>query len=117
MKTFYINQQTRDYELDSQNRFKMIDGDDAIMQGIWLNLTTNLGEYFFDEEKGLERGAIIGQKFNEERTIQLITDAILQHEMVDIVEDVTVKKEGRRLIVHYIARKIDETTLEGVALV
>ena len=117
MKTFYINQETGDFELDSQNRFKMVEGDDAILQGIWMNLTTNLGEYFLNREKGLDRYAILGEKYNEERTIQLVTDSILQHDLVEMVEDITIEKVGRKLNVKFVARKVDDSVLEGVALV
>ena len=115
MRTFYINPETGDFEMDERNQLKMVEGDDAIIQAIWVTITTNLGEYFLNRDMGMDRFAILGDKFNEERTMQEVTDAILQNEMVESVEDIKVMKDGRKIYISFVVRKVDGDLLEGGA--
>lgn len=116
MKTFYINQETGDYELDEKRQLKMVEGDDAIRQGLWVLLSTNLGEYFLNREMGFDRFEILGKKYNEDVTIQEVTNTILQHDLIESVEAITIFKDGRKMKVEFVALKVDGEPLEGVMM-
>lgn len=115
MRTIYINPNTGDFELDGQNSLKMVEGDDAIRQGIWMILTTNLGEWDLEPDLGFARFNILGHKFNEDEAVSELTAAILQNEHVSAVEDVQMDfdRQARKLTINYRAIKSAGGEIEG----
>lgn len=52
--------------LIENNEISIITGDDLLQQKVWLILRTNLKEWFFDWEQGIDFSNLIGKKTNEE---------------------------------------------------
>lgn len=115
MKSIYINQGTGDIEFDGQNRLKMIDEDDEIMQGIWIIITTNLGEWFLNNRFGFARFNILGHKFDEANAVDELHAAVLQHDKIETVEDVSLEynPSTRKLKIKYKCIKTNGEVIEG----
>lgn len=117
MKTFYINPATGDMEFDGQKRLKMVSEDDEIIQGVWLILSTNIDEWELNPDLGFARFKILGQVYDEETAIDELNAAILQHDRIASVENVTLDydRPARKLSVTFTAVKTNGETIEGVA--
>lgn len=116
MKTLYINPSTNDIEFNGSNSLKMVDGDDAFMQGIRIILRTNLGEWFLNLESGFARFNILGHKFDEEQAVEEVYAAILQNTEVQSVENVTAEfdRPNRKIIINYEVVRINGALVQGV---
>ncbi len=119
MKSIYINPNTGDFEFDGQKRLKMISDDEEIMQGIWMIITTNVGEWFLNDQFGFARFRILGQKFDEADAVDELNAAILQHDKIAAVEDVVLdyNRTTRKLKINYVCRKENGEIIEGAGII
>lgn len=115
MKSFYINPSSNDIEFDGQNSIKMIDGNDEIIQGVRIIITTNIKEWFLNPDFGFDRFSILGNKHDQERATDALYKAILQHEKVAMVDNVSfeVEREKRKLKINFSFTTIDGDVIEG----
>lgn len=119
MKTFYIDPITNDIVLDGSNSFKMVEGDEELIQRVILTITTNLGEWFLNVGYGFRRSVAQGKRRNLDEITEELYAAILQVNGVEIVEDVQInfKQKERTLSVDFTFRKSTGDLLRGVASV
>lgn len=93
MKTFYVNPNTGDIEIDNLNNIKMIEGSGEVKQRTELSLKTNKGEWVFNLDFGISWLDYFNNRISQEKLIQEITrtlqddDAIEDIDYVNIVED------------------------------
>ena len=102
-----------DLVLDNQHNITMVSDNDEILQCVEEILKTNAGEWFLDDAVGFARFEVLGNKFNEESTIDALSEAILQESRVDSLENLTVNfdRKTRKLSVSF---EIIKTTGETV---
>jgi phage baseplate assembly protein W len=108
-----------DIMLDGQNNLALVEGDDEFIQSIQEILSTNAGEWFLNDEQGLRRYEILGQKYNHDEAIDLISEAIFQHDDVDRIEklELDFNRKERKLSVKFeIIKKTGETVEGGVEI-
>lgn len=115
MRTFYINPATNDLELDGSNNFKMVEGDEEILQSVRLTIQTNINEWFLNPDFGFDRYMIQGKKIDEDLATDAIYEAILQDDRIEIVDDLTFNFDHstRKLKIEFKFTKVDGDTLEG----
>ena len=83
-----LKMENGDFVFDGQNNLALVSDEDEFLQSIGEILRTNTGEWFLNEDHGLSRYEILGNKYNETDASDLITEAIFQHEDVDRVEKI-----------------------------
>lgn len=88
MKSFYLNPLTNDVELDGSNNLRMVEGDDELIQSVWMVVSTNLEEWFLNIDHGFKRKIVLGKNVNFEAVTEELYAAILQDERVSSVEDI-----------------------------
>lgn len=106
-----------DIVLDGQNDISLVHDDDEFIQTIAEILSTNTGEWFLNEEHGLRRYEILSQKYNSDNAIDLVSEAIFQHEDVDRIEKIELDfdRKTRKLSVKFeIIKKTGEVFAGGV---
>lgn len=117
MKSFLLTDKGQ-FLFDGQNALVMVSEDDELMQCVQQIITTNLGEWFLNPNIGWDRFNTLGQKPNEERTINDLIEAIITGEpRIAAVEEVVLiyDRPGRHLVIQYTVVKNDGTELEGEA--
>ncbi len=93
----------------SGGSFLYVEGDIELAQSVENVLATAKGEWFLDEDHGLERDAILGKQFNESEATDAIIEAVTQEERIASVEDIryAFDKVTRTLSVSMQLRKDD----------
>lgn len=111
MRTLQMSQ--GDLVLEKGN-LAIVEGDDELNQSTAHGLRTALGEWFLDEEFGLDRDALLGKGFNENEATDAIVECVTQDPRIARVESITYtfNKTTRTLSVFMRIVKQDETTLE-----
>lgn len=94
--------------------FATVEGDNDLTQSVEHTLRTAKGEWFLDEEHGLERDAILGKFLNEEEATDAIIEAVTQDDRIASVEGIayTFDKATRTIGVTMTLRKADDTTID-----
>src|SRR5574342_273472 len=108
-----------DIVLDGQNNISLIYDDDEFVQSLREILSTNAGEWFLNDEHGLRRFDILGQKFVQNEAIDIVSEAIFQHEDVDRIEtlDLDFDRKIRKLTVKFeVVKKTGETVAGEVEI-
>jgi phage baseplate assembly protein W len=104
-----------DIPLDGQNNLELVYDDDEFIQVIREILSTNAGEWFLDDEQGMRRFDILGQKFNHDDAIDIIGEAIFQHEDVERIDtiDIDFDRLNRKMTVKFTVVKKTGETVQG----
>jgi phage baseplate assembly protein W len=104
-----------DIPLDGQNNLALVYDEDEFIQSVAEILSTNAGEWFLNVENGLRRFDILGQKYNRDDSIDIISEAIFQHEDVDRIEsiDLDFDRLNRKLAVKFEVVKKTGETVQG----
>ncbi|MGG3846759.1 MULTISPECIES: DUF2634 domain-containing protein [Aeribacillus] len=94
----------------------MIEGDEELGQSLESVFQTRKGEWFLNENFGLDREPFLTKKFDELLAADAIAEAAAQEERIQQVENVSFKREGRSLKVDVTFVKSDGQSLqlEGV---
>lgn len=97
-----------------QGTFVTIDEDEELRQSTAEGLRTALGEWFLDEEFGLDREPITGKGFDQNESTDAIIECVTQDPRIERVENITFTfdRPARVLRVDMQLVKTDETTLE-----
>ncbi|MBL5768235.1 DUF2634 domain-containing protein [Heyndrickxia sporothermodurans] len=103
----------------TNGEIELVDGDDELKQNLEVILKTRLGEFFLDENIGLDRTNLLTKQFDEELAHYDIVEALMQEDRVKEVSEISfnLDKYKRILTVNLSVTKIDGTTieLEGVS--
>ena len=116
---FNFKMDAGDIVLNEQNNLEMVYDDDEFVQSIREILNTNAGEWFLNDEHGLRRYEILGQKFIQNEAVDLIREAIFQHDDVDRIENLELDfdRKNRKMSVKFeVVKKTDETVLGEVEI-
>lgn len=115
MKNLYINPMTNDIEMDSNKSFKMVEGDDELIQAVSITFKTAKGSWFLNPEHGFDRSVVQTKQYNETAVTDELFETALQNERVDHVNDITFDydKASRKLSVDFKFTKVNGETVEG----
>jgi len=89
----------------------MIDEDEEIAQCVRTILQTNKGEWFLNENFGLDRSPLLTKQFDEALAADAIAEAVAQEERIQRIENISFRREGRKLYVELTLVKSDGQTL------
>ncbi|WP_061567257.1 DUF2634 domain-containing protein [Geobacillus stearothermophilus] len=94
----------------------MVEGDEELAQSLQSVFQTNKGEWFLNENHGLDRTPFLTKKFDEALATDAIAEAAAQEERIQRVENVSFHREERSLTVDATFIKNDGQPLqmEGV---
>lgn len=104
-----------DIMLDGQNDIVLVYDDDEFVQSLQELLSTNTGEWFVNDEYGLRRYEILGQKYKYDDAVDVISEAIFQHEDVDRIESIVLDfdRKSRKMTVQFEVVKKTGDTVQG----
>lgn len=117
MKTFKIAD--GDLVFDASGNLEMVDGKDEIAQSVEMILTANKGEWFMNEEFGLDYSEIT-DKLKTKKDIEFaLREAIFQEERIEEVEfrRVDIDHARRKLIVDLEVRTVDNEVIRSEVIV
>ena len=94
----------------------MVEGDEELAQSLQTVFQTNKGEWFLNENHGLDRSPFLTKKFDEAMATDAIAEATVQEERVQRIENISFKREVRSLTVDatFIKEDGQPLQLEGV---
>ncbi|WP_369355616.1 DUF2634 domain-containing protein [Lysinibacillus capsici] len=104
MKNLYVNPATNDIELDGQNSFKMVEGDDELVQAVGITFKTAKGSWFLNPKgHGFDRTTVQAKQYDESLVTNALFEAALQDERVENIQDITFDydKANRKLSVDF----------------
>lgn len=91
--------ENNDLDFDEDD-LTIVDGDDEIIQSLGIILRTRQGEFFDDEEMGLDTSNLLGRDYDEDIGISDIIQALEEQDsrVADVdVNDLDVDDESRNL--------------------
>lgn len=91
--------------------FRLVEGSEQLRQNVESILKTAEGEYFLDEDLGLNRENILGKSFDEELARTDIVEAIGQEQRIEEVSQIDFEKNGRELQINLKMIKEDEVEI------
>lgn len=92
--------------------FRVVEGSEQLKQNVESILKTSEGEYFLDEDLGLNRDNILGKGFDEELARTDIVEAIGQEQRIEEVSQIDFEMSGRDLHINLKMIKADEEKIE-----
>ena len=100
--------------LFERGSIKIYEGDEELAQAVSHCLSTAKGEWFLDEDYGLDRDAILGKGFNESEATDAIIEAVTQDERIERVPSIEFyfDKPTRTLRIEMTLQKTDGETIE-----
>lgn len=100
--------------------FVRIEGDEELAQQIRMAIQTDKGEWFLDEEEGMDREPLFAKVFNEEEAKDSIMESVVDISEPVIFEEIIFKRDtkNRVMTVDLLIRKEDGETfpVEGVEI-
>lgn len=90
----------------------MIEGDEEISQSLESIFRTRKGEWFLNENFGLDRTPLLAKRFDTTLAADAIAEAAAQEERIQQVESVTFRRDGRKLTVNATFVKSDGQPLQ-----
>lgn len=111
METFKF--ENGDLAIDGAGNVVMVEGDDEIAQSVEMILTANKGEWFLDEEFGLDYSEITDKSKTEKDIRFALREAIYQEERIAEVEftSLIIDHNKRTLDVRLRLTKVDGRVL------
>jgi hypothetical protein len=115
LRNLMINPETNDLDMDSQNAFKLIEGDDELVQAVGIAFKTAKGSWFLNPDHGFDRTTVQTKIYDEAAITDALYETALQDDRVDQVEDIQFDydKANRNLSVDFNFKKTDGSTVEG----
>ena len=77
----------------------MVDGDEELAQSLEMVFRTRKGEWFLNEQFGLDFGPFLTKRFDEALATDAVAEAAAQEERIQQVESVEFERSGRKLTV------------------
>lgn len=99
-----------DFQLN-EGSFSWIEGDLELAQSVRVLIQTRKGEWFLNEEHGMDRTSILGKNFNANETKSDIIEVVSQEPRIAAIEKIDFVTLNRVLYVDLTLRKDDGTTL------
>ena len=92
--------------LIENNEISIVVGESLLQQKVWTVLHTNLGEWFFDWEEGVDFGNLLSKQTNEELVRYEIERGLAQVDSTFIITEFTfeVDKASRKATVKFKAQ-------------
>lgn len=75
----------------------MIDGKEEIAQSLEIAIGTRLGEFFLDENVGLDTSNVLTKPFDENSAHDVLIATLMQDDRVEEVTDISFSRQGRTL--------------------
>lgn len=98
-----------DDDIHFDDDMNLVDDVQEVIQAVGITLRTRMGEFFADEEMGLDREYILGKNYNAQYAAAAITGAIKQDTRVTSVGDVTLTKGENRSLTATVTFTVDAT--------
>lgn len=107
-----------DLAFDSNRELSMIDGLDEIAQSLFIIVQTRLGEFYLDENVGLDQSAILTKQFDEDVAHDAIVEALMEDDRVEEVTDIQFIQTGRTLSISFSVKTTtgDPVTVDNVSV-
>ena len=95
------------------NKIEMIADDELSRQSIQYLLSTNKGEWFYNEEEGINFMNLLGKNVEDDTVKSEILDGLLQIDNTFVITDFSTERnaETRKLDVKFTASTADEKTV------
>ena len=75
------------------NEISIVTGASLVQQNVWTVLRTNLKEWFFDWEQGINRGNLLGKGTNEELARYEVERGLLQVDETFTITEFTYEQD------------------------
>lgn len=107
-----------DLVFDSNGELSMIEGLDEIAQSLFIIVQTRLGEFYLDENVGLDQSTILTKQFDEDAAHDAIVEALMEDDRVEEVTDIEFTQTGRTLSVSFTVQTTtgDPVTVDNVSV-
>lgn len=80
---------------------------DEVMQAVAISLRTRMGEFFADDQMGLDREYVLGKSYNAQYAAAAITDCINEDQRVTSVGDVELIQGDDRTLTANVSFTVD----------
>lgn len=111
--TLKLDPVTRDLLFDANGIMETIEGDDASVQNVNVNLNTWKGGFLLDETHGTDYARILS-KFRREvlpnETEEVLRDGVLQEPKVSIINSIDATLSDQRVLNAYITGELASET-------
>jgi len=112
MKSFYLDQETGDTNLDELHNIEEITGKMELEQALWMRLKTNRGEWVFDTKFGYPWLELFRKKATRNEYKTALIETVYQEDRVQEIITAEVRgidRENRKLKMYFEAK-----TTEGL---
>lgn len=82
---------------------QMVTNDERLKQKVLYTLKTNLGEWEYDKEEGIDFSAFLRKSPDDEEIRDNIRAGLLQVDPTFVINTIDIKREGRQLYVEFSA--------------
>lgn len=116
MRNLLIDPETNDIAMDDQKSFKMVEGDDELIQSVGVVFKTAKGSWFLNPDNhGFDRTTVQTKVYDEVMVTDALFEAALQEDRIANIEEITFDydKQKRKLAVDFKFNKADGSTVEG----
>lgn len=110
MKTFLLDE-TGDLVVENGS-FVWVEGDEELAQSVRVLLQTAVGEWFLDNELGVNRDPITAKRFSENEARDSIIESLAAEPRISSIDSIVFTKVGRELLIDLVLLKADGDTLE-----
>lgn len=111
MKGFYLDS-NGDVAI-KYGRIALIEGSDLIKQTIQQVLNTNKGEWWLNEDEGIDFHKFVAKSPDADEMQAEISAALQLIDDSFVITEFSVERAGRSLTVHFKARSVDGTEIGG----
>ena len=102
--------------LIANNEISIVTGDELLRQMVWTVLRTNLGEWFFDWDQGVDFNNLLGKETNEELVRYELERGLAQVDSTFVITEFSydMDKASRKASVTFKAQNDDGEEVGGV---
>lgn len=102
--------------LIENNQISMVNGDSLLQQLVWTVLRTNLGEWFFDWDLGVDFDNLVGKNTNEELVRYEIEKGLKQVDSTFVITEFSYEEDriSRKAYVDFKAQTDNGNEVGGV---
>lgn len=112
MITLAVDSATRDLTIDLSGKLRTIDNyADHARQAVELTLRAWLGDWMLDLDHGTDYKAILGTAASDQQAERMIRDALSQVQEIWTVDEVTISRRERELILSVVCTARDGSAI------